>query len=1637
MATIKKFFLPVILLAIIGTNVSAQMSYNNNWIDYNKPYYKFKVGTFGTDYENAPVKNGIVRVYGNALAAAGLGSIPAEQFQLWRNGQEIPIYVSKSIGTLSATDYIEFWGEAADGKPDKDLYRDPSYQLSDYWSLETDSAAYFFTATVGDNKRLTTAANPVATATIQADKNFVYTYSKNYREQINPGFGASAGNETLYSSSFDRAEGFVSYPSGGATSWQTPKLYADFSSGKPMTMTMTAAGTTLNTRTVLAYIEADSMGAFPINFFGSGTKTFTNIKQSSFENDQPTFWLVNKSDDWRDNFVISKIEYSYTRTFDMGGASSFEFTLPMSDTGRLIKLSNFSSNGSIPVLYDIDNGKRYTAVTEISKGLFDFLLQPSTRPYHLVVVRGDGSGATNITSIAKRNFTNFSSINNQGNFLIITNPALMGTGPSDNYIEQYKQYRSSAVGGGYTAQVIDITDLEDQFAFGVKRHPLAIKNFLRFVRNTASIKPEFAFLVGKGLDYNVYRLYESNAVVEQTGLVQTFGVPGSDNLLSSDDYDPVPATPIGRLSAISVKEVGDYFAKVKQYELAQQNPNQTVGNKGWMKNALQLAGVNDASLGVTLDAYLKNYKAIIADSAFGANVINYSKSGDPADYQREVVNFTQTFNNGAGLVLYFGHSSSTDLDFSLDNPANYNNIGRYPMFIVNGCLAGNIFDYSSSRLTTLSTISEKFVLTPQRGAIGYLSTSNFGVVDYLNTFTTEFYNAMSKRQYGKGFGVIVQDAIGSSINIRGLSDFYARIHAEQYTYHGDPALRMNTFTKPDYAMQSADVKINPSFVSVADDSFNVKIVITNLGKATNDPVHFSLYRKGSSGDSVLIYSKQFASIKIKDSISANVGILPNRDKGVTHYVAHIDDDNSVDELSYDNNVLDIPVTISTAEIRPVYPYNYSIVNTASVTLSASTADPIDTVKTYVIETDTTALFNSPAKASYSITSGGGVIEKTIALPLNNTVYFWRVAAANSTRWNVFSFTHNSAGAAGFEQAHFYQHTQSSFDNIEADSTNRVLNFGKASSNLFVRQAIWGKSGSGNSDFSIAVDGAYVAEAACVGHSIIFNVFDPLTFKPIKNTNAPYGSAPSCATITANNFEYSVLTADKRNDAVTFLDNFVKPGQYVIARSIDEPYDGNGDPHFANEWAKDTTLYGHNNSLYKRLKDQGIDIDGYNFNRCYIFMFKKDDSAHFSPVSVYSAGEDDAITLSRIMAVADTIGSVTSPKFGPGKAWSKVTWQGTQVNSNNTTVMNIIGVDQNNQESVLYTLGKDEHTKDISGVSAATYPYIKLQMRTEDSATVTPYQLKNWAVEYTPVPEGALAANIGSILPGDTVNFPHAANTVDDMLTGYITFKNVSATAFTPVKVTLQLTDTSSGKVYAYPLSRTKALAQGDTAKIWFNINLKTLEEGKYNFNLVVNGDNDQPEQFLFNNALYKYIYLSRAEVMPAHLLSFTGQALGKGVTLNWKATNEINFSHYGVEHSEDGRTFTQLGTVQAQNNTGGGVNTYSFLHNTPGAKNYYRLKLVDKDGRFGYSNVININFAADAEVKVYPNPFATFLTINAGSTGKNVVRVLDVNGKLVSRQSFTGSTTVLDVSKLAAGSYMVQVNSNDKLQTFKVQKQAK
>jgi hypothetical protein len=188
----KRFI--TLLFVLINITCFGQ-GFNNEWIeDYSKAYYKFKVGS-----------NGLYRLSQSSLDSVGLANVPVEQFKLFHNGKEVALYTSVNSGSLPANGFIEFWGEMNDGKPDNPLYRDPIYQHSTKWSLQTDTSVYFLTTSAGVNLRYTPAVNDVANNILPREPYFMYTYEKHYKERLNFGLAAVVG-EYVYSSAYDEGK---------------------------------------------------------------------------------------------------------------------------------------------------------------------------------------------------------------------------------------------------------------------------------------------------------------------------------------------------------------------------------------------------------------------------------------------------------------------------------------------------------------------------------------------------------------------------------------------------------------------------------------------------------------------------------------------------------------------------------------------------------------------------------------------------------------------------------------------------------------------------------------------------------------------------------------------------------------------------------------------------------------------------------------------------------------------------------------------------------------------------------------------------------------------------------------------------------------------------------------------------------------------------------------------------------------------------------------------------------------------------------------------------------------------------------------------------------------------------------------
>ena len=1604
--------------------------YNNEWIDFTKTYYKFKVGA-----------DGLYRIPQSVLAAAGLDSTPVQNFQLFRNGQEIPIYTSVPSGTMGASDYIEFWGHMNDGKPDNVLYRSPSYQLSQKWSLQTDTAEFFLTVNpTGATFHYSNVANDTLGNSLPVEPYFMYTTGTYFKYQINPGFAEVVG-EYIYSSSYDIGEGWTSNFSnpGSVSSGIAANPVIDvqnnlyvYNAGPNGTIRFGVVGAADTLRNVQVQVNGNiekdtalngfnellSVAPLAVSVINSGTATvqfFNNTQQ------QLTPYL--------DRLVVSFYELNYPRQFNFNGQPNFCFQLPARASGYFLKINNFTFGGAVPVLYDMTSGERYTAIIG-SGNVLTFLLSGSATTRNYELVSEDPSNIMTVTGLTTKNFVNFSNSAIQGNYIIISNPQLYTGSSGNNPVVDYQNYRHSSAGGGFNAQVVDINELVDQFAFGIKKHPLSVKNFLNYARANYAVKPAFVFLIGRGMAYNDYRTNESNIGVDILNPVPTFGYPASDMMLSSPDgVQTVALTPIGRVAAINGPEVEIYLQKVKEYEQAQQTSPNTLAGRDWMKTVVHTTGATDPFLESVLCSYMNGYAQIIEDTLFGGNVSTFCSTNTSSSDLSSNQILTQLFDNGISILTYFGHSSAASLAFNLDDPSNYSNQGKYPVFYVNGCYAGNFFVYDPGRLSGSLTLSESYVLAKERGSIAFVASTHFGIVNYLNVLLNGLYNLIGITAYGKPIGVIQPQAAQYLLSAA-PGDYLARIHAEEMTMHGDPALVVNGESLPDYDVEPSEVRISPSFISVSDNSFVVNARFENLGKAVSDSITVLITRKYPDGTTSVVLRKRIPGILYADSLQVTVPIVPTRDKGQNYITIVINADNNVAEVTLANNTVTTPVYIYQDEITPIYPFNFAILNTFPQKLYASTANPFAPLNGYIMEIDTTEKFNSPLLVTKYITSIGGELEFDPGFAYrDSTVYYWRTSIVPPPRnfqyhWNEFSFIYLPTSTAGFNQSHFYQQLKSTGNQMYLDSVSRLWKFTMTSDNVYIPNTTYPTGSTQQSSFTVDINNAAALGPGCNYNELIFNVINPVTFTPwMNNFTGPTGLYKSelatCGTDRQYNFDYLISDSADRKKAMDFMTNIIPNGYYVIVRTNVNPNPAGNT--YVNQWMADTAVYGSGNSLDIKLLSAGLlVIDSFTSPRSIAFIYKKNDPS-FTPAYSITQGVYDNEPINVNCPVPFTSGSVTSPEFGPAKQWKQVHWRGKslEIPTADTAGVQVIGIDTTGTATPLYNLNLATQDFDISAISATQYPYLQLKLSTQDTVNGTPYQLQYWRLNYLPVPEGALAPNLylsamDTLAIGQPFNFG-------------IAFKNVSVTPFDSMNINLTITD-KNNIPHIIPMAKRRPIVSGDTLKINYNLATQSFP-GLNTLFLDVNPNNDQPEEYHFNNFLYYNFFVKPDLINPlldvtfdnVHILNedivsakphiqvkLTSQSKFLLLTDTADVTVQLRYpdgSLHPYFYSADTVRFTP---ASSGNNNSALVDFYPVFTNQINPQgDEYQLIVTGKDqsgnpaGNIQYQVTFKIiTKAMISNMLNYPNPFTTstafVFTITGSQVPQNIkIQILTITGRIV------------------------------------------
>jgi flagellar hook assembly protein FlgD len=1446
------FFLPSLAWAQFG----------NGWINFSQAYYKIPV-----------IQDGVYRITKANLDAAGITGINPRQIQLFHRGVQHAIYVEGEIdNSLDSGDFIEFYGKRNDGFLDSNLYAVATRQVNKYYNLYSDTTAYFLTWTLDGTfgKRMDEVSAPVIENFAPYHwKEELIVYSDEYALGQNYPIPS---NEDIYQSEFDNGEGWAStlIGSGQSRNISIPisSLYTpSIGSVKPI-LEIVMVGATKN---VSNYNVEIRVGNSTSNLRLLSTVTHTNFQKTIF-NTRPiatpnleltdvngTGQLIVRLTCTRGGVRMAYIKVTYPQTLNLNNAVSSKVGIP-SNTNNIsyLNISNPPPNTRILDISKLESIRRvnYNTLGGNLRVAFphNFIEFPEEPIYNTLLI----SQNTVLTPLAIRPVT-FQNINpNAHDYLIITHPRIrQAAGGSSDIVQAYADYRASVAGGSFSPLIVNINQLYDQFTFGEKT-PLAIRRFANYMYSNGD--PRFVLIIGKSISLpdqyfnsgtSFFLNIRKNFTDSQEDLVPSAGVPPSDihmvRGLGNQGTFTLPI-PIGRISANNAEQVLSYLNKVIEYEAG------PCANALWQKHVLHLSGGNTESEQNQFKTILGNLGGIIKDTLspipptlfssgglLAGKVFSQSKS---TVSPTEVINISQSVNDGLGLITFFGHSTIglTDVEIgrASDPTQGYQNQGKYPFMITNGCQLGAIF-------YNLPTLSTDWIFTANKGAIGFLGHSYLGYSGPLLNYSRRMYSQAftNPNIFGKPIGEVMASSMAS---VGSNPNFQDETTIEQMILQGDPAVKFLKPGKTDYAITNSQLSlesVDGATISDLSESFNLKMIVSNFGMVDTQKETFSvrLERTYTTGEiSTFISPENYRAVYYQDTLTLTV--FREEDKsafGLNQFKVTLDWDDRIDECDKDNNTATLEYFIPTIGVRPLIPTEFAIASAQPVTLTALVGNVDNQNREIIFEIDTVATFDSPAKQSQIVAPTANPTWDVTLLTDNtqdSTVYYWRVNVASAINdptilWGESSFVYIKNSPDGWAQKRFYQFRKDRLSNLTRDENKETWKFTE-SIDRGLNINTYGSSFTPENPyvyFRYQGDAFITSIDACNQGMIAYrltssgDIFPPPTIAGTSRCGRNNLATYFDNTALQNNRLFTFIEQANENDYILIFTvgivNFSAwtPAQKEIFKSI------GGDPNLYT-----TLATGHPYAILgKKIFSPGTATEGIAFE---------------SPLS-------SEIQINPSISVLNDEGIITSTLIGPAQDWLEVIHK-VEVKEGDSYQLDLYGVNNLNQESISPLIENiTATTQDLSGISAEEYPRLRLKLKVKDETNRTPPQLKQWIVIYDGVPEGiidveAVAPNAYQILPKNQgenftlpfvfrniTNLPFASDSLDVRLT-------LNGEELEIIKI--KAPAPSESVQFFYEVSTLNLI--GDNELIVF-VNPRVVPEAFYENNVLpirfqVNGDNTNP-----------------------------------------------------------------------------------------------------------------------------------------------------------------------------------------------------
>ncbi|MSQ79905.1 MAG: hypothetical protein EXR21_09615 [Flavobacteriaceae bacterium] len=1633
----------VSLFLLLGV-FQSQAQYGNEWITYGQKYYKIKIwqeGIYAIKYSDLQAAG---------LSTAQIAAIDVPDIQMYYRGNQIPLWISSSGLNFSTTDRIEFYGQPNDGKLDQKLYRKPEEQPHAFKSLYTDTAVYYLTWSdiTGGGKRYQDV-NKTNYSSMTAENYYMFNqfvpmyttyqygrtgiiYDEAQSSDYTQGEGWVGGSWRRQTNSTPSGFGYQTFDiqlpniyTGGPDAELYSKVYGSSNGTSAMgsaykhhlqinTKAKNAATTVWDTiMDTLFYFHGEIICKKPV--------ANAKLSDSIF---QVRYWGPNDQGLNFDNKYISHIEMNYPRKFDMRGQTIWSFSLRGNGSSDIyLNWANSSSTAANGYFYDVENGYRCQSTNTGST-------QQVILPGALADRRVFAADVANQLSLPSAPIPyTFSPINTAANYnYLIISHSKLATGAN-----AYKTNREAA---GYKVLVVYADSLYDHFHYG-QHSPMALRNFCNYMVNVPAKKADYLLLIGKGIECN--RLLSGgkhNGGILAIDRVPTWGYPGTDILLSAglDGNGFAPAFATGRLAADSVEQVTDYIKKMVQYEKELAFTTNTASI--WKKNILHLCGGRTEQETQNLLYYMNLLKPLVAKDSFGGVVKTYAKydAAPITSSLKEAIR--KDLNDGVGMVYYYGHGAADLLEIDIGDLKEVSN-ARMPVMMFAGCILGN--SYSDKTF-----LGERWIFPKDRkehGAIAWIANTHYGFVSPLADYAKNFYNQMMKESYGKSIGLAQIEAIK---NYQDSNDKYNEFHCKQIVIQGDPSVKLFSPAYPEYYVHRSSISVSPITVTSATDSFALKIIVRNQGKAFTDTIKVQVSQVLPNSQRIEHTSIFIPAPYNTDTVTFWIDQRNLNTKGTNRFTVHVNPnifpDKYINENGrYGNNKDSIEFYMPGNGASIIFPYNYSLLSSTTAQLIATSINQTAGKETFVFQVDTNYQFSSSYLDSQRVSSSGLATGSFNLLNKDTQVYYWRVRIdkpiAEGGRWQTASFTYIKNSGNGWAQADIPQMLASSNYRTVIDEAARTLDFATTSSNTYwmasfgknVPFGISGRLFRKNSGTNFAIRDP-AKGGGQVGNGFGFIAMNPVNENPLRlqnfwgyryyyqtsnplyyNTTGNWRGSNQPQDTTPALYIFNTQIDSQRAAMAVFINDSIPDGYRVMVIKGDNPG--------FSKWSNSDF------DLFKKIGGSGI-IKKVGEDWPYILKGTKGQPAKGRE---QTADPNNPIYTADRQGVKDfdqlgprfIEGNMQSEMAGPAKSWTKFYKQHTGYDDPlDTAWYSLVFIDKTGTENELFSNITDD-SMDISGVDASIYPWMKVKMMVRDSGqTRSPLQPNYWIVNYQGVPEGTVL--LGAKAPF-VVNPKDTISEGDSAFYRY-GFTNISQSDMDSVFVEVKLTD-HLNNVTTLISRKLEPMPAKDTVFVEGGFDTKPYPAGN-TLTVTFNPGFAQLEQYNYNNTYQAKFFCKRDFENPMLDVVFDGVRIFDGdivsanpiITIsakdenkNFLITNHDNVKLYITYPKQAEQEITSSSPdftfSAADPNTRKATVTFTPKALPDGDQYKLRAQAYDVAGNAAGSGSYEVRFKVVNKSMIsrfypYPNPFSTKAKFVFTLTGNEVpdqmrIRIMTVSGQVV------------------------------------------